>query len=69
MRIEDDGPGIDAARLTEVLDRGIRLDESVPGSGLGLAIVSELSGLYGGGLQLQRGAGGGVVAVLELPAL
>jgi signal transduction histidine kinase len=46
--IDDDGPGIDAARRDAVMARGVRLDESLPGSGLGLAIVHELAGLYGG---------------------
>ena len=69
VRIEDDGPGIDAARLTEVVARGARLDESVPGSGLGLAIVQELAGLYGGSLQLRRAPAGGLAAVLDLPAV
>jgi signal transduction histidine kinase len=40
--VDDDGPGIDAARRDAVMARGARLDESVPGSGLGLAIVHEL---------------------------
>lgn len=69
VRIEDDGPGIDAARLTEVVARGARLDESVPGSGLGLAIVQELAGLYGGSLQLRRAPAGGLAVVLDLPAV
>ncbi|NML27314.1 ATP-binding protein [Zoogloea dura] len=69
VHIEDDGPGIADARMTEVLARGARLDESVPGSGLGLAIVQELAGLYGGSLQLRRGPAGGLAVVLELPAV
>jgi signal transduction histidine kinase len=65
--IEDDGPGIAAERREAVMARGARLDESVPGSGLGLSIVKEIAGLYGGSLTLDRGAAGGLRAVLVLP--
>ncbi len=54
LSIEDDGPGLDAARFAEVLKRGARLDESVPGSGLGLSIVDELVRAYGGHLSFDR---------------
>lgn len=66
--IDDDGPGIDAARRDAVMARGARLDESVPGSGLGLAIVHELVALYGGSVALGTAAAGGLHVELELPA-
>ncbi len=65
--IEDDGPGLPEGAAREALRRGRRLDESKPGSGLGLSIVGDLAKLYGGGLDLQRSALGGVRAVLTLP--
>ena len=68
IQIDDDGPGIDAAHRALVFSRGVRLDESVPGSGLGLAIVRDLSGLYGGSLELATSAAGGLRATLCLPA-
>jgi signal transduction histidine kinase len=68
VSVEDDGPGIAPAQRADALRRGGRLDESTPGSGLGLAIVQELAQLYGGGLALDRGASGGLRAVLTLPA-
>jgi len=52
-----------------VLQRGQRLDESVPGSGLGLSIVRDISKLYGGGLELRQSPLGGLSAVLDLPAI
>ena len=68
ITVEDDGPGIPEARMQEALRRGGRLDESTPGSGLGLAIVEELATLYGGSLELSARPGGGLLAVLVLPA-
>jgi signal transduction histidine kinase len=68
LAIEDDGPGLDAARFDEVLKRGARLDESVPGSGLGLSIVDELVRAYGGQLQFERSLWGGLKVVAKLPA-
>jgi len=67
--VDDDGPGIDAARREVVMNRGARLDESVPGSGLGLAIVQELAGLYAGGVKLGASALGGLRVELTLPAV
>jgi signal transduction histidine kinase len=66
--VEDDGPGIGEQARTAALQRGQRLDESVPGSGLGLAIVDELAQLYGGQLSLDKSALGGLRAELSLPA-
>ncbi len=67
ITIDDDGPGIDAARRDAVMARGVRLDESLPGSGLGLAIVHELAGLYGGRLTLGASDIGGLRVELALP--
>jgi signal transduction histidine kinase len=69
VEIEDDGPGMPAEQMPRVLQRGVRLDESVPGSGLGLAIVQDLVAVYGGDLQLQTPAQGrGLQVTLTLPA-
>jgi signal transduction histidine kinase len=69
LQIEDDGPGLPPAARNRVLDRGERLDESVPGSGLGLSIVRDISKLYRGGLEFGESTLGGLSAVLVLPAL
>ncbi|WP_428029276.1 sensor histidine kinase [Ancylobacter sp.] len=66
--IDDDGPGLTPDQQTEALKRGKRLDESQPGSGLGLSIVTELVGLYGGRLTLDRSPFGGLRCVVRLPA-
>jgi signal transduction histidine kinase len=68
LAVDDDGPGLPAARREEALSRGRRLDESKPGSGLGLSIVAELARIYGGSLALERSELGGLSARLNLPA-
>ena len=69
LRVEDDGPGLPPERYAEVLKRGARLDESAPGSGLGLSIVDELVRAYGGKVQLDRSALGGLKVEVVLPAV
>jgi signal transduction histidine kinase len=66
--VDDDGPGLPAARREEVFERGRRLDQSVPGSGLGLAIVRDLAEIYGGRVALEDSPAGGLRVRLELPA-
>ena len=68
VSIEDDGPGIGATQRALALERGVRLDETVPGTGLGLAIVQDLAALYGGRLDLEPAKLGGLRVVLTLPA-
>ncbi len=50
LQIEDDGPGIPTEKLQEILQRGVRADESTPGHGIGMAVVNELIQLLGGEL-------------------
>ncbi|MBT0039710.1 GHKL domain-containing protein [Vibrio alginolyticus] len=64
--IEDDGPGIPKEKLSQVIKRGVRLDETTPGSGLGLNIVSEMAHSYRGQLTLDTSALGGLKASLVL---
>ncbi|WP_321341764.1 ATP-binding protein [Breoghania sp.] len=66
--VEDDGPGLSKEEREVAVERGKRLDETVPGSGLGLSIVSELAALYGGRLTLDRASLGGLQTRLDLPA-
>lgn len=67
--VDDDGPGLGPEERAHALQRGRRLDETVPGSGLGLAIVAELAALYGGALTLETAPLGGLRCRLVLPAL
>lgn len=45
--VEDDGPGVPAAELGQISERGRRLDETKQGSGLGLSIVADIADIYG----------------------
>jgi len=50
LTVEDDGAGIAADKLLEILQRGVRADENVTGHGIGMAITVELVELLGGKL-------------------
>jgi signal transduction histidine kinase len=60
LRIEDDGPGVPDDKIASILERGVRLDETVAGSGLGLGIVREMVEIYGFELKLERSSLGGL---------
>ncbi len=65
MSIEDDGPGVEEARLADLTKRGLRLDYQKPGTGLGLAIVNEIATVYGLTLTFENRTQGGLrVSVL-----
>lgn len=57
--IEDDGPGIAADQVDTLLQRGRRMDESVPGQGIGLGMASEIIALYDGQLSFSGSPLGG----------
>jgi signal transduction histidine kinase len=65
--VGDDGPGLAADVIQDVLQLGRRLDESAPGYGFGLPIALELAELYGGSLTLGRSPLGGLEATIVLP--
>jgi len=68
IRIEDDGPGIPADQVDTLLQRGRRMDESVPGQGIGLGMASEIIALYGGELSFDTSTlGGTLVRVIFHP--
>lgn len=67
LMIEDDGPGLQAAEILQVLRPGERLDESTPGFGFGLSIACELAELYGGTIDLAKSQMGGLLVSLRLP--
>ena len=64
---EDDGPGLTPEQRAGVVQRGVRLDETIPGSGLGLSIVNELVELHKGVLELGDAPLGGLRVTLRFP--
>jgi len=67
LTVADDGPGLPPEERARAMERGEKLDETVPGSGLGLAIVRDIAKLYGGDFELAESPMGGLSARLELP--
>ena len=65
--IEDDGPGIEPDQADLLLQRGARMDESVPGHGIGLAMVRAIVEAYGGVLAIERSDLGGARMVVRIP--
>jgi len=61
ITIEDDGQGIDPAMIDTVLQRGRRMDETVPGHGIGLSMAQEIIAVYGGGLDIGSSSLGGAL--------
>lgn len=71
IAVEDDGPGIPAERLAEVLLPFVRLDDartrSTAGMGLGLPIVDRAVKAEGGTLLLENRSSGGLRVTIRLP--
>jgi two-component system sensor histidine kinase PhoQ len=61
ISIEDDGPGIDPEQIDTILQRGKRMDETVPGQGIGLSMASEIITVYGGQLTFASSTLGGAL--------
>ena len=67
LSVEDDGPGIEASSIKEILRRGIRADQTVPGHGIGLAVVRDITQAYGGEIEIGTGTLGGAAFTVRLP--
>jgi two-component system sensor histidine kinase PhoQ len=65
--VEDDGPGIDETQASQVLQRGVRLDEATPGHGIGLPMVRDIVDAYGGKLSIAQSELGGAAFRITLP--
>jgi two-component system osmolarity sensor histidine kinase EnvZ len=64
--IDDNGPGIPAAKR-ETLLKPFESDDP-DGTGLGLAIAQDIIGAHGGSIRLLDSPGGGLRVAIELPA-
>lgn len=68
ISVADDGPGCSEADTEFLIQRGLRLDESIQGHGLGLAIVFDIVNSYQGDLHISRSQQlGGFLAQIRLP--
>lgn len=54
IQINDDGPGIQQDKISRILERGVRADQSIPGHGIGLAIVRDIIQVYDGDLIISQ---------------
>jgi two-component system sensor histidine kinase PhoQ len=68
ISIEDDGHGIDPGVIDTVLQRGKRVDETVPGHGIGLSMAREIVAAYGGELNIGSGDLGGALVRVHFNA-
>lgn len=68
LTVSDRGPGLPDDQLEAVFERYYRLDDEKPGSGLGLPIARMVAQALAGELRLGQREGGGLEAILVLPA-
>ncbi len=72
IRVEDRGPGIDAADLPRLFEPFYRGRDSsgsaIPGSGLGLSLVQHIVEGHGGRVTVESTVGEGAAFTLHLPA-
>jgi len=66
LTVEDDGPGMDPELAEQLMERGVRADESVPGHGIGLAMVRDIAVAYAGRVAVARSQLGGAAIVVRL---
>ncbi|MGZ8245307.1 ATP-binding protein [Methylomagnum sp.] len=66
--VHDDGPGIDADCVDQIIQRGGRADETAPGHGIGLAVVADIAEGYQGRLRFSRSPWGGAAVAVEFTA-
>lgn len=67
--IEDDGPGVPDNQTERILERGQRLDTTIPGQGIGLAVAAEIVQSYDGSISIHRSELGGARFSVCLPLL
>lgn len=65
--IEDDGPGVPEHQRERILERGQRLDTSIPGQGIGLSVAAEIVRSYGGTIRISESDLGGARFSIYMP--
>ncbi len=70
--VDDDGPGIPAAKRDDVFKPFVRLDaarnQDASGTGLGLSIARDIARSHGGDITLGDSPMGGLRAIIRVPA-
>jgi signal transduction histidine kinase len=73
ITISDQGPGVAPDLIDQVFEPFFRADraraQSIPGVGLGLTISREIIRRAGGDIRIANQPGGGLIQVVELPAV
>jgi len=67
LLIGDDGPGVGSIERQVILERGARLDTTLPGQGIGLAVCADILSSYNGALEVRTSALGGAEFRVHLP--
>lgn len=65
LTIEDDGDGLEAEQIQNILTRGMRLDQKLEGQGIGLAVVNDIVKAYDIAMSFNKSRLGGVKVTLE----
>lgn len=65
ITIEDDGAGIAPSQAENILQRGVRADETVPGHGIGLAVARDIAEAYQGTIGAGRSSLGGALIQVD----
>jgi len=63
--VEDDGDGLAAREIEQILNRGTRLDEATEGQGIGLAVVADIVESYNIELEFSGASLGGLQVSLK----
>ena len=66
IRIMDDGPGINPEEVDELMQRGVRADQTIAGHGIGLSIVRNIIEAYQGSLTIEKSPLNGAEIVITL---
>lgn len=66
--IADDGPGVEGSEVEHVIQRGGRLDQTMPGQGIGLSVVMDIVTAYNSKLTITNSDLGGAAFTFDFPA-
>jgi two-component system sensor histidine kinase PhoQ len=67
LTVSDDGPGIPDDKAEQLLQRGVRADQSAAGHGIGLSIVKNIVQAYHGNITIKRNRPDGACITISLP--